>query len=263
MVNFGIQALSAGRGGSVDFQKAAGGFGRMRYSTMLLSCAALLVTGCRSDAVSQSDKGFPDMSQWVVEQMPGGRVYKQGDALVIEDAAGCSVWLKEKLTAPVEISYDVTVVSAGGPHDRVSDVNCFWMARDPASPDGSPFAAGHARSGKFADYDTLLTYYVGMGGNTNTTTRFRRYDGHGARPLLPEHDLRDAAHLLQPNRTYHIRVVARDGVAEFWRDGEKILSYKDPEPLTAGWFAFRTVTSHLEIRNFRFSRCVNQGSAAR
>ena len=33
-----------------------------------------------------------------------------------------------------------------------------------------------------ATYDTLRTYYVGYGGNANTTTRFRRYDGTGARP---------------------------------------------------------------------------------
>jgi hypothetical protein len=179
--------------------------------------------------------------------MPGGHVHAQDGALVIEDAAGCTVWFREKLTAPVEISYDVTVVAAGGSHDRVSDVNCFWMARDPKSPEALP--AG--RSGKFSDYDSLLTYYVGCGGNENTTTRFRRYDGTPARPLLPEHDLREKKFLLEPNATYHIRLVARDGTAEFWRDGVKIFSFHDPAPLTSGWFGFRTVKSHLVIRNFR------------
>ena len=33
------------------------------------------------------------------------------------------------------------------------------------------------RSGTFAEYNDLLTYYVGLGGNRNTTTRFRRYIG--------------------------------------------------------------------------------------
>ena len=42
-----------------------------------------------------------------------------------------------------------------------------------------------ARSGAFADYNDLLTYYVGLGGNRNTTTRFRRYIGDPVlRPLL-------------------------------------------------------------------------------
>jgi hypothetical protein len=196
-----------------------------------------------------ADEPTADLHRWAVEQMPGGTVTSRDGALVIEDAAGCTVWYRERLTAPVEISYDITVVAQGGPHDRVSDVNCFWMARDPKS-DARP--AG--RSGKFSDYDSLFTYYVGYGGNTNSTTRFRRYDGTPARPLLPEHDLSAKKFLLEPNRVFHLRLVARDGVAEYWRDGEKIFSFRDPSPLTSGWFAFRTVKSHLEIRNFRVTR---------
>jgi hypothetical protein len=192
-----------------------------------------------------------DLTRWSVEQMPGGTVRITDDALEIEDARGSTVWLRQKLTAPVEITYEVTVVSRGGPHDRVSDVNCFWMARDPAAPEGCPFAPGHTRSGKFSDYDSLLTYYVGMGGNNNTTTRFRRYDGTSDRPLLPEHDLREPRFLLKPNKTYRIKLVARDGVAEYWRDGEKVFTFRDPSPLRTGWFALRTVKSHLKIRNLR------------
>jgi len=37
---------------------------------------------------------------------------------------------------------------------------------------------------------------------------------------------------------------------EFWRDGEKIFDVTDPEPLTRGWFGFRTVNSRLEISAF-------------
>ncbi len=188
-----------------------------------------------------------DLSHWAVEQMPGGRVTTRGDTLVIEDLGGCTVWLREKITAPVEITYDATLISAGGPFDRVSDLNCFWMAVDPRVPDALPTG----RSGKFSDYDSLLTYYVGYGGNTNSTTRFRRYDGTAARPLLPEHDLSEKKFLLEANRTYHIRLVARNGVAEYWRDGEKIFTYRDAAPLVSGWFALRTVKSHLEVRNLK------------
>jgi hypothetical protein len=213
-------------------------------SLALLPC--LLLLGCVSPRAM-------DLRQWSVEQMPGGRVTTRDNTLVVEDTAGCTVWYREKLTAPVEIAYDVTVISRGGPFDRVSDLNCFWMANDPKSPGQMPTG----RSGKFAEYDSLLTYYVGYGGNGNTTTRFRRYDGTPARPLLPEHDLSAKPFLLEPNRTYHIRLVARDGLAEFWRDGEKIFSFRDPAPLTTGWFAFRTVRSHLEIRNFQVKQGPN------
>lgn len=218
---------------------------RVRPALFSFSCLALLFVAPVARATNPS---------WQVEQMPGGKVAFPDDGTVeIEDAAGCTVWWREKLTSPVEISYEVTVVSRGGPHDRVSDVNCFWMATDSRAPDGCPFAPGHARSGKFSDYDSLLTYYVGMGGNENTTTRFRRYDATAARPLLPEHDLRAPRFLLEPNRTYRIRLIARDGVAEFWRDGEKILSFTDPAPLTSGWFALRTVKSHLVVTHLRIT----------
>ncbi|HEY4248716.1 MAG TPA: DUF6250 domain-containing protein [Lacunisphaera sp.] len=209
----------------------------------------MLSTGCLADEKINWIPFDDGLTQWAVEQMRGGSVVAKDGMLIIDDHNGCTIWLRQKLTAPVEISYDVTVVMNGGINDRVSDINCFWMATDPASP-GRP--AG--RSGKFADYDSLRLYYVGMGGNTNTTTRFRRYAGDGSKPLLSGYDLSSANALLAPNVTYHLRVVARDGVAEFWRDGGKLFSFKDPAPLTSGWFGFRTVHSHLEIRNFRISQ---------
>jgi hypothetical protein len=218
----------------------------MRFRFALLAASALLGLG---ECVSAPSPVAADSTRWMVEQMPGGRVMFQADGFEIEDAEGCTVWFREPLTAPVEITYEVTVVARGAPHDRVSDVNCFWMAVDPNAPDALP----SGRSGRFADYDSLATYYVGMGGNDNTTTRFRRYQGTGAKPLLPEHDLREARFLLQPNTTYRLRLVARDGVAEFWRNGERLLAYRDPSPLTRGWFAVRTVKSHLIVRKVKIT----------
>jgi len=206
-----------------------------------------------SSLLPAADSPTADLKAWAVEQMPGGTVITKDGALVIQDARGSTVWFREKLTAPVEISYDVTVVSQGGPHDRVSDLNCFWMANDPRSAD-APFSPGQTRSGKFSDYDSLHTYYVGYGGNNNSTTRFRRYDGTAERPLLPEHDLGDQQFLLKGNHTYHIRLVAREGVAEFWRDGERIFQFRDPSPLAGGWFAIRTVRSHLVVTNLMIKR---------
>jgi hypothetical protein len=188
--------------------------------------------------------------EWKIEQVAPGTATQRDGVLVIQDTGGCTAWWSERLVAPVEISYDVTVVMAGGKTDRVSDLNCFWMAQDPRST-AAPFAPGQARTGKFSDYDSLLTYYVGYGGNNNTTTRFRRYDGTAARPLLPEHDRSEKQFLLEGNRTYRIRLVAKDGVAEYYRDGEKIFSFTDPSPLTAGWFAIRTVRSHLIVKNLK------------
>lgn len=190
-------------------------------------------------------------ADWHVEQMPGGEVRFAGDRLEILDAAGVTVWYRTRLVAPVVIRYDVTLVAAGGPHDRVSDVNCFFMATDPAAPDGRPFGTAPGRSGRFADYDALRTYYVGLGGNENTTTRFRRYAGDGTKPLLPEHDLRAPQFLLEPNRTYRIEIaVSAVGEVTYRRDGATLFAWLDPAPLAAGWFALRTVHSHQVVERF-------------
>jgi hypothetical protein len=137
-------------------------------------------------------------------------------------------------------------------------VNCFWMARDARSPDD--LFATH-RGGKFSEYNLLRCYYVGLGGNDNTTTRFRRYIGDAElRPLLPEHDLRDPADLLQPNQPQRIRLVAAGSQIQFHRNGRKVFELSDPEPYTSGWFGLRTVRSHLIVRDFRVFR-VNAAAA--
>ena len=197
---------------------------------------------------------FADTARWLVEQRPGGSVTAHDGALVIDDAGGCTVWFRPELAAPVIITYEATVLDRGGPHDRVSDLNCFWMAMDPAASDGSVPATAARRTGAFADYDALRLYYAGCGGNTNTTTRFRRYTGTGVRPLLPEHDLQAAAFLLRGNTTYRIALVAAGGRAQYFRDGRRFFDYADPQPLTRGWFGFRTVHSRIEIRHFRVWR---------
>jgi hypothetical protein len=191
-----------------------------------------------------------DMKNWFVEQMPGGSVAVREGVLEIEDKDGCTVWLRRRLHAPVEINYEAMVVNEDRPGERTSDLNCFWMARDPRSPDDI-FAPGHGRMGQFSTYDTLATYYVGYGGNNNTTTRFRRYTGDGKRPLLPEHDLSGKAFLLKPNHWYRIKLAAADGVATFSRDGELVFTYRDAAFLKSGWFGIRTVASHLRIRNIQ------------
>ena len=225
----------------------------MESRSLVLFLALLSFAVCNAAPEPPPVNRTGDLLYWAAEQMPGGTVTVRARALDIQDAGGSTIWLREKITAPVEITYEATVVMAGGAHDRLSDLNCFWMAVDPRAVDTPPFAPTHARTGKFSDYDSLFTYYVGYGGNKNATTRFRRYDGSSERPLLPEHDLNAKKFLLAPNHTYRIRLVARDGIAEYWRDGEKIFTFRDPAPLTGGWFAIRTVRSHLVIRDLRIT----------
>jgi hypothetical protein len=209
--------------------------------------------GWQAAELLQQDE-FADLARWQIEQRPGGTVAARDGALVIDDAEGCTVWFRPALEAPVIITYDAVVVDGGGAHDRVSDLKCFWMATDPAAPGGDVLATSARSTGALAEYDALRLYYVGAGGNANTTTRFRRYTGTGERPLLPEHDLRDRRFLLRGNQTYHVILLAAEGRVQYLRDGVVFFDYADPQPLTTGRFGFRTVHSRIELRHFRVWR---------
>jgi hypothetical protein len=191
-----------------------------------------------------SDDFSGDLSNWLAE----GRQPEIIDGRMnLDTPVGTTVWLKPQLQGNVMIEYDVTVVDKGGPNDRVSDLNCFWMATDPGHPEDL-FAAGEQRAGVFARDHNLNLYYVGYGGNTNTTTRFRRYN-NGNRELLGEYT--DGPYLITPNHQYHIQLIYCGNIVEYWRDNECLFRYEDSQPYNRGHFGLRTVRNHLMMDNFR------------
>ena len=98
---------------------------------------------------------------------------------------------------------------------------------------------------------------MGLGGNRNTTTRFRRYIGDPVlRPLLPGLRPAGAPYMLVPNKQQSIRLVADGKIIEYWRDGTRIFHIEDPAPYEKGWFGFRTTYSHLRIERLRVHRLV-------
>ncbi|HEX6430027.1 MAG TPA: DUF6250 domain-containing protein [Niastella sp.] len=186
-----------------------------------------------------------DTSRWIVEMAPGpaSSVYTQNGKLVMDTKGGVTVWFNQLLSKDIRIEYDRKVVVAGGVNDRLSDCNQFWMAHDPHNKNL------FTRKGVLESYDSLLLYYVGMGGNSNKTNRFRKYEGNGERRLLQEYT--DTAHLLQANKVYHITTVVKNGVTSLWVDGQCYFSYNDPSPLQQGYFGFRSTKSHQEISGFK------------
>ena len=68
---------------------------------------------------------------WKVEsESPDYKVTFRGDTAEILSPKGLTLWRKEKMSGKVTIEYDAcVVVEAEG--DRLSDLNCFWMASDP------------------------------------------------------------------------------------------------------------------------------------
>ena len=201
---------------------------------------------------------------WRIEsESPDYRVTFRGDTCELTAPKGLTLWRREKLKADCAVEYDVQVVvespplSAEGERgpNRLSDMNCFWLASDPGAKD--LWARANWRSGIFTRCYTLQMYYLGYGGNHNTTTRFRRYTGDALgvdsvshRPaILTEYT--DSTHLLRPNHWYHIKLQTAGGRTQMWVDGKLIVNYLDPEPLSEGWFGFRTTLSHTRITNFR------------
>ena len=220
----------------------------MPRASRFLTAFATVFAATAGDPPQRGKQLFSDdfahgLGKWSVELEKPGVVETKGGILNIDVPAGCTVWFRPELRGPVVIEYEAVMIRRGGANDRVSDLNCFWMAAD----------ARVRRSGAFADYNTLRAYYVGQGGNGNTTARFRRYIGDPVlRPLLPEHDLKRP--LLEANTPMKIRLVADGSRIQYLCDGRLIFDFHDPAPYTRGRFAFRTTFSHIEIGNFRVHR---------
>ncbi len=199
----------------------------------------------KKQLIFKDDFSQPELSkQWVVEMNESKRDSYSiiNGQLQLNTEGGITVWYKNKLKGNFLVEYDRTVRMQGRNNDRLSDMNQFWMATDPQNK-------MFKRKGGFKEYDSLQMYYVGMGGNYNSTTRMRRYDGNGELRIVGEYT--DSAHLLKPNKTYHIAILVKDGISKFFVDGEEYFSFKDQKPFTEGWFAIRSTKSRQQIDNIR------------
>lgn len=206
------------------------------------------IEGYRIDELLYEDNFDEDLLQWIVETdtLSNTEVKIKNKKLTIDVDCGATVWLKDKLSGNLLIEYERTVVVENGANDRLSDLNQFWMANDPNNPNL------FTRNGTFAQYHGLELYYFGIGGRSNTTTRFRKYLGTGERFLITDHT--DQQYFLKPNKTYHIKTVVYNGTTKVYMDGEEYFSYTDAVPLTNGYFGFRTTKSRHQIDNFKIYR---------
>ena len=227
---------------------------RMNMRTIV---AFLLAAACHTlQAQSGLDQRHFDKYWQVESESPQYQVTFAGDTCEILAPKGLTLWRKQKLQQGTTVEYDACVVDEGKAGDRLSDLNAFWLASDPHAKD--LWARARWRSGIFLRCYTLQMYYLGFGGNHNTTTRFRRYDGDEAgvddatrRPAILK-EYTDAGHLLKANHWYHVKIESTaTGRTRFYMDGECIVDYLDPQPLKEGWFGFRTTLSRTRITNFQ------------
>ncbi len=227
----------------------------LKLSVRIMGCliaVTLLLLSCNSKEPNLlfGNEVLTDPARWIVEQQPGGIVSFNEKGIDIKDSSGCTVWFEPMIEGPVMIEYEITVIDHDGPYDRVSDMNVFWMARDPHNIDQF-FNEKQPRTGQFRQYDKLELYYVGCGGHNNTRTRFRRYNGTEMRPLESEHDLSSPDVLLTPNHTYTVQLIADGQTIKYLRDGHVIFNINDSEPYTKGRFGFRIYHSHQLVSGFK------------
>lgn len=224
----------------------------------ILTAIGMLAWGVASLTAANTVSGLnaKDFKKyWKVESEGPYEVTFRGDTAEFVAPKGLSVWRKEKMKGRTVIEYDAQVVTEN-PTDRLSDLNCFWMATDPNASD--IWKNLDIRGGKFVNSYTLSLYYLGYGGNHNTTTRFRRYTGDGRgvdnpdfRPAIIK-EYTDADNLLKPGKWYHIKITTDGLRTQYFIDGKRLVDFRDPEPLTEGWFAFRTTLSRTRLTNFSY-----------
>jgi hypothetical protein len=209
----------------------------------------VLVYSLDADAQKQKAKlifsddfsGTLDTASWKAEivLLPNSTVYVKDGQLFLDTKGGVTVWLNKKLKGNIRIEYSRKVLIDTGANDRLSDLNSFWMAVDPKNKNL------FTRDGVLESYDSLRMYYVGMGGNSNTTTRFRKYQGNGEKTLLQEY--KDKAHLLEANKEYHITIEVINGTVRYIVNRETFFEYKDSSVLKEGYFGFRSTKSRQGI----------------
>lgn len=230
---------------------------------LLLSFFAAIALAAHGQGTLSSCLTQAEFSRhWTIEsESPDYRVTFLHDTLEVTSPKGMTIWRNEHLEGRTVIEYDACLMDDGREGDRPSDLNCFWMASDPGAKDGSVFRRMKERHGVFRHSYTLQLYYMGYGGNSNTTTRFRRYHAEagdmaesqalavGQLPAILQ-EYTDAAHLNVPNQWRHIRLEADGLRVRYFIDGQCIVDYRDPQPLTSGWFGLRTTWSRLRVANF-------------
>ncbi len=201
-------------------------------------------------------KGGIKLSEWIPEDSSGKvEITKKKGVMDIVSPDGLTLWYNKKLTGNYEITYQIKVVMDNGKYDRLSDMNCFWGAKDPKNPNDI-HARATWRNGIFKNYNTMSLFYVGQGGNDNGTTRFREYHGEfygiddaKIKPILGEY--KDAEHLLKANHWYEIKIRANEGMTSYTCDGIEFFKTSATQAQTDGYFAIRLWINHVQVKNFK------------
>lgn len=127
-------------------------------------------------------------------------------ALVVENLRNHPLWLTLPLPDDLRIEFDATA------HSDEGDIKVEFAG------DGQSFA-------RTASYKAT-GYVMIFGGWNNSVNALVRRDEHGG-------DKRsNSAPRVEPGRRYHVVLTRQDGQIRWELDGQELLTYDDPDPLT-------------------------------
>lgn len=213
----------------------------------LFILSVLLCTACTKSNMT--------LDKWVAEDHSKAvSLELKQDIIEIISPDGLTLWYDQYLEGSYKISYDIMMVMEGGKYDRLSDMNCFWAAKDPKFPQNI-YERAEWRDGVFKNYNTLELFYVGYGGNYNTTTRFREYyggdfsmDSPKVKPLVKEYN--DTENLLKPNKWYRVELVVKGGITTYSINGKQLFERTLDHNNGEGYFGLRLLENHILFTNF-------------
>lgn len=158
---------------------------------------------------------------------PGARI--EAGQLVVEGLRNHPLWLTLALPDNVRIEFDAQAATDEG------DIKIELAG------DGKSYA-------RTASY-TATGYVIIFGGWNNSTSAIVRRDEHGG-------DRRTTQSLkVEAGKRYHFAITRRDGEIRWELDGQEVLTYDDPDPLTgpaqrhfafSGWES-RVAFDNLEV----------------
>lgn len=159
----------------------------------------------------------------------------------------CTVWCKTSVSGNVRIEYVAEVESS---KENFNNINFFFMYSDPG---GEPLAetAEQRKDGEYRHYHEMNGYIVTFLNNPADGPEMDNPDGtRKARMRLrrcPGFNLVEETfdYNSQQGIKYHFLITVIDGEISFYVDGQRYLSWTDPQPLRHGLIGLRTYRSTI------------------
>lgn len=200
---------------------------------LVLALSLVAAAGCKIEKLPPAGPSSDDFSRAALGdawESTGGNWRIVDGELVIDHAYNHPLWLKKPI-----------------PQDAVIELDCW--SNDPAG-DLKVEAWGDGKSFATTTSYTATSYVFIFGGWHNQLSGIARMNEHGA-----DRRMRAGPHVDKGKR-YHWRISRKGGHIEWQVDGQPIMTYDDPRPLSGrdhSYFAFNDWEAELHFDNLKIT----------